>query len=160
MKRTCADIREERLEQKLRAFAGEGNWPAVLRTLDLFDANSDRRERLHRADIDTTITDRDPGEDEGCRPADLLRLSCRVDWEELIFTRRSEDLYQLAQAPRVSAALRELTPIQKRVLFQNVVLGIPAKDIAQAMGCSDRNVTKHRKTALRKLRCLVGEEWR
>lgn len=158
MRRTCADIREERLDQTLRTFAGEGNWPAVLRTLDAFDANSDRRERLHRADIDTTITDRDPGEGEYCRSADLLRLSCREDWEELIFTRRWEDLYQLAQASDLSAALRALTPIQKRVLFQNVVLGIPAKEIARAMGCSDRNVTKHRMTALRKIRGLVMGE--
>lgn len=55
----------------------------------------------------------------------------------------------------VNAALKELTPIQKRVLLENIIYGIPAKDIAKAKGCSVRNITKHRKAALEKIRLLV-----
>ena len=40
-------------------------------------------------------------------------------------------------------------------LFENVVHGTPTKDIAEMMGCSVRNVTKHRKVALDKIRFLV-----
>lgn len=152
---TCADIREEKLEQKIRALAVEGDWQAVVETLDAFDANNDRRELEHRADMDTTITDRDPNEGECYRLEDLLRLSHWEDWDEIIFSQRPEDLHQLTEDCSVSSALLELTPIQKRVVFENVVHGIPTKDLAKTMGCSVRNVTKHRKTALEKIRFRV-----
>ena len=143
------------MEQKIRALADEGDWQAVVEVLDTFDANNKRRESEHRADADVTITDRDPNEGECYRMTDLLRLSYWEDWEDIIFSQRSEDLYQLVEEYPVSAALKELTPIQKRVLFENIIHGIPAKDIAKAMGCSVRNVTKHRKAALEKIRLLV-----
>ena len=84
-----------------------------------------------------------------------MKLSRAEDWDEIIFSQRPEDLYQLVEEYPVSAALRELTPAQRRVLFENVVHGSPAKDIVEMMGCSVRNVTKHRKTALDKVRFLV-----
>lgn len=152
---TCVEIREEKLEQKIRALAAEEDWQAVIEALDAFDANNERRGSEHRADADVTITDRDPNEGECYRMADLLRLSRWEDWDDIIFSQRSEDLYQLVEEYPVSAALKELTPIQKRVLFENVVHAIPAKDIDKAMGCSVRNVTKHRKAALEKIRLLV-----
>ena len=155
MRKTCADIREEKLEQKIRALAAERDWQAVVEVLDTFDANNERRESEHRADADVTITDRDPNEGECYRMADLLRLSCWEDWDDVIFSQRPEDLYQLVEEYPVSAALKELTPIQKRVLLENIIYGIPAKDIAKAMGCSVRNITKHRKAALEKIRFLV-----
>lgn len=108
--------------------------------------------------MDVTIADREPYEGEQYRVVDLLKLSRPEDWDEIIFSQRAEDLYQLVEEYPVSAALQELTPIQKRVLFENVVHGIPAKDIAEAMGCSVRNVTKHRKAALDKIRSLVTGE--
>ena len=60
MRKTCADIREEKLEQKIRALAAEGDWQAVVEALDAFDGNNERRESEHHADADITITDRDP----------------------------------------------------------------------------------------------------
>lgn len=152
---TCAEIREEKLEQKIRALAAEGDWQAVVEALDAFDANNERRESEHRADQDVTITDRDPNEGECYRMADLLRLSHWEDWDDIIFSRCPENLYQLVEEYPVSAAPKELTPIQKRVLFENIIYDIPTKDIAKAMGCSVRNVTKHRKAALEKIRLLV-----
>lgn len=155
MRKTCTDIREEKLEQKIQALAGAGDWSAVLRTLDDFDANNERRELGHRAPLDITMADRAPGEEERCRTALLLRLSRREDWEDAIFSRRPEDLYQLAGDLSLSAALRRLTPIQRRIILENVVWGVPAKDIAEELGCSRRNVTKHRQTALNKIRFLA-----
>lgn len=156
MRKTCTDIREEKLEQKIQALAGAGDWPAVLRTLDNFDANNERRELDHRSPLDITLADRDLGEGECCRAALLLRLSRREDWEDAIFSRQPEDLYQLSGDLSLSAALRRLTPIQRRVILENVVWGVPAKDIAAELGCSHRNVTKHRQTALEKIRCLAA----
>jgi len=71
---------------------------------------------------------------------------------------KEEDIAQLVGEYPVSAALRELTPVQKRVLFMNIVHGIPAKDIAAVLGCSIRNVTKHRQKALEAIRFLVTGE--
>ena len=155
MKELHRDTREEKLEQKIKALAEAGNWQAVIQALDEYDANNERRHSGHRADLDITIADREPREGEPYRVADLLKLSRAEDWDEIIFTQRPEDLYQLVGEYPVSAALRELTPIQKRVLFENVVHGTPTKDIAEMMGCSVRNVTKHRKVALDKIRFLV-----
>ena len=155
MKELHRDTREEKLEQKIKALAEAGDWQAVIQALDEYDANNERRHSGHRADLDITIADREPREGEPYRVADLLKLSRAEDWDEIIFSQRPEDLYQLVGEYPVSAALRELTPIQKRVLFENVVHGTPTKDIAEMMGCSVRNVTKHRKVALDKIRFLV-----
>ena len=155
MRELYRDIREEKLEQKIKELAETGDWQAVIQALDGFDANNERRHSSHRADMDITLADREPREGEQYRVADLLKLSRAEDWDEIIFSQRSEDLYQLVGEYPVSAALRELTPAQSRVLFENVVHGTPTKDIAEAMGCSARNVTKHRKAALDKIRFLV-----
>lgn len=155
MKELHRDTREEKLEQKIKALAEAGDWQAVIQALDEYDANNERRHSGHRADLDITIADREPREGEPYRVADLLKLSRAEDWDEIIFSQRPEDLYQLVGEYPVSAALRELTPIQQRVLFENVVHGTPTKDIAEMMGCSVRNVTKHRKVALDKIRFLV-----
>ena len=155
MKELHRDTREEKLEQKIKALAEAGDWQAVIQALDEYDANNERRHSGHRADLDITIADREPREGEPYRVADLLKLSRAEDWDEIIFSQRPEDLYQLVGEYPVSAALRELTPIQKRVLCENVVHGTPTKDIAEMMGCSVRNVTKHRKVALDKIRFLV-----
>lgn len=155
MRELNRDIREEKLQQKIQALAEAGDWQAVIRALDEFDANNERRHSEHRADMDITIADREPREGERYRVADMLKLSRSEDWNDIIFSQRPEDLYQLVGEYPVSAALRELTPIQKRVLFENVVHGTPTKDIAEMMGCSVRNVTKHRKVALDKIRFLV-----
>lgn len=157
MGKTLADLREEKLEQKIQVLAAAGDWQGVLQALDAFDANSERRERAHRTGLDVTLADRAPRTGERFRPADLLRLSRREDWDDMIFSQRPEDLYQLVGERPISAMLRELTPVQQQVLFDNIVREVPVKDIAQAMGCSDRNITKHRQKALEKLRRSINQ---
>jgi len=158
LKKNEADIREEKLDAKLETLAKTGDWEGVLQALDVFDANNERRHGEHRAGMDAAIVERDPGEREWYDTADLLKLSRSSDWLDIIFSRRPEDIAQLVEEYPVSAALRELTPIQKRVLFMNIVHGIPVKDIAAVLGCSIRNVTKHRQKALEAIRFLVTGE--
>lgn len=156
MGKTLADIREEKLEQKIQGLAAAGDWQGVLQALDAFDANSERREQRHRTGLDITLADRGPQTGERFRPADLLRLSRKEDWDDMIFSQRSEDLHQLVEESPISTVLRELTPVQKQVLFENIILDVPVKDIARAMGCSHRNVTKHRQRALEKIRLSMA----
>lgn len=158
MQKNEADIREEKLNATLEALAGTEDWNGVVHALDCFDANNERRHREHRADMDISVVDCGLNEGEYCDLADLLRLSNSDDWLDAIYSRKPEDLYQLVEEYPVSEALRELTPIQKQVLFLNIVHGVPAKDIAAMLGCSVRNITKHRQKALETIRFLVVGE--
>ena len=62
MRELYRDIREEKLEQKIKELAETGDWQAVIRVLDEFDANNERRHSSHRADMDITLADREPRE--------------------------------------------------------------------------------------------------
>lgn len=155
MRKKGADIREELLDAELRTLAEAGNWDGVVQALDRFDANNERRHKEHRADLDISVVDCGPNNGEYCELADLLRLSTPDDWLDAIYSRDPEDLYQLVEEYPVSEALRELTPVQKRVLFMNIVHGMPSKEIAAVLNCSVRNVTKHRQKALERIRYLV-----
>lgn len=158
MQKNEADIREEKLNATLEALAETGDWNGVVQALDCFDANNERRHKEHRADMDISVVDCGLNEGKYCSLADLLRLSDSDDWLDAIYSRAPGDLYQLVGEYPVSEALRELTPIQKQVLFLNIVHRIPTKDIAAMLGCSVRNITKHRQKALENIRLLVTGE--
>ena len=157
---TEAEKREAQLDAKLEVLAAKEDWDSVLAELDLFDENNERRHELHRDYLDITLLERQANDDDHYCKDKLLRLSLSrtEDWNEIIFSRNPEELYQLVEEYPVSEALRELTPIQKKVLLLNVVHGIPAKDLAEVMGCSTRNITKHRQKALETVRFLVTGE--
>lgn len=147
------DIRESRLDARLQELAGKGDWEGIIRTLDRYDENNERRHRSHRDDIDITIPERkaDDGQDT-YRISDMMRLCCWEDWLDIIFSQKPEDLHQLAEDIKVSQALEELTSQQKKILLENLVWGFSTKEIAQANGCSVRNITKHRQKALEQIR--------
>lgn len=143
---------------KLREFLTQeeqDRWIPILQELDQQDKNNERRHRSHRADMDTTIVDREPEEGEAYRVADLLKLSQCEDWEDIIFSQRPEDLYQLVTEYPTSASLKELPPRQAEILLENIVHGTPTKDLAEQAGCSMRNITKHRQKALVAVRQMV-----
>ncbi len=153
--KTAADIREEQLNAKLAELAGQGNWTSVLKALDDYDANNERRHSDHRADMDVTIADRDPEEGECYRVADLLKLSCWEDWDDIIFSQKPEDLHHLVEEYPTSAALKELSPRKKEILLENIVQGTTTQKLADNAGCSIRNITKQRQKALERVRWLV-----
>ena len=49
--KTAADIREGKLNERLTELAEQGNWTGVLKALDDYDANNERRHSDHRADM-------------------------------------------------------------------------------------------------------------
>lgn len=157
---TEAEKREAQLDAKLEVLAAKGDWDGVLAELNQFDENNERRHELHRDYLDITLLERQANDDDYYCKDKLLRLSLSrtEDWNETIFSRDPEELYQLVEEYPVSEALRELTPSQKKVLLLNVVHGIPAKDLAKEMGCSTRNITKNRQKALETVRFLVTGE--
>lgn len=129
----------------------------MVRELDRYDSNNERRHAEHRDGLDTTLVDRGYGwdskyESPPLRVADCLKLSCSEDWVEIIFTQKAEDIHQLAEAKDASLALLELNQPQKEVLLENVIHRKDAKELAQKEGCSVRNITKRRKAALDNVR--------
>lgn len=153
--KTATDIREEKLNERLTELAEQGNWTGVLKALDDYDANNERRHSDHRADMDVTIVDRDPEDGECYRVADLLKLSCWEDWDDIIFSQKPEDLHHLVEEYPTSAALKELNPRQKEILLENIVHGTTTQRLADEAGCSVRNITKQRQKALELVHCLV-----
>jgi len=147
------DARESRLDAKLEELAGKEDWKGVVQTLDQYDENNERRHRSHRDDLDISIVERkaDDGQDT-YRISDMMRLCCWEDWIDIIFSQRPEDLHHLVEDTQTIRALRELTPQQKKILLENLVWGLSTKEIAEADGCSVRNITKHRQRALEQVR--------
>lgn len=147
------DTRESRLDAKLQELAGKGDWKGVVRTLDQYDENNERRHRSHRDDIDITIPERKADDEQNTyRISDMMRLCCWEDWLDIIFSQKPEDLHHLVEDTEVSRVLRGLTLQQKEILLKNLVWGVSTKEIAAVNGCSVRNITKHRQKALDQVR--------
>ena len=153
---TEVDKREEKLDVKLKRLAASGDWDKVMAELDRFDANNERRHKTHRDGMDMTLLDRKAKEGEYFCGNRLLKLGRAEDWNDIIFSQDPEDLYHLVEEHPTSAALRELTPVQKKILLENIVYGISAKELAEEAGCSTRNITKHRQKALDAIRRSIG----
>lgn len=147
------NTKESRLDARLQELANKGDWNGIVRTLDQYDENNERRHRSHRDDIDITIPERKADDERDTyRISDMMRLCCWEDWLDIIFSQRPEDLHHLVEDTKISQALRELTPQQKKILLENLVWGFSTKEIAAANGCSVRNITKHRQKALEQVR--------
>lgn len=147
------DSRESRLDARLQDLASKGDWNGVVRTLDRYDENNERRHKSHRDDIDITIPERKADDERDTyRISDMMRLCCWGDWLDIIFSQRPEDLHHLVENTEVSKALKGLTLKQKKILLENLVWGFSTKEIADADGCSVRNITKHRQKALEQVR--------
>ena len=155
---TEAEKREAQLDAKLEVLAAAGDWDKVMAELDRFDANNERRHTAHQDGMDLTLLDRKAKEGEYFCGNRLLKLCRANDWIDIIFSQDPEDLHHLVEDETISAALRELTPVQKKVLLDNIVHRFPAENLAKEAGCSTRNITKHRQKALDAIRRAVGIE--
>lgn len=151
---TEADKREAKLDAKLEKLAAaSGKWDKVMAELDRFDANNERRHKTHRDDMDLTLLDRKAKEGEYFCGNRLLKLCRANDWIDIIFSQDPEDLHHLVEDEAISAALRA---VQKKVLLDNIVHRFPAENLAKEMGCSTRNITKHRQKALDAIHKAIG----
>lgn len=158
MRSTAADERERKLDAELQALAMAGDWDGVVAALDQYDRNNHRRHKAHRDDMDITVVDRDLDDEDFRYPAaSLLKLSSPADWLDIIYSQNPEDLHQLVADVSVSKALKGLTQKQKKVLLEHIVWGRSTREIAEEMQCSVRNIVKHRKAALGRVRQAAAE---
>lgn len=128
------------------------DWKALLQGMDNEERNNNRRHKAHRDDVDTTLADRQAGDEESIPGTKMRKLSQSEDWADTIFSRRAEDLHELVTDEAVSGAIRNLTLPQKEVLFLNVVHRFKTSEIAAARGVSERNIRKIRQRALESIR--------
>lgn len=136
----------------MRAAKKKKNWKAVFDELNGELRNNDRKHDEHRDDMDTTIVDRQPEENEIFSGTKMLKLSNDEDWLDIIYSRKPEDLQELVTDEAVSKAIRKLTLPQKEILFLNVIHLFKTSEIAAARGVSERNIRKIRQRALESLR--------
>lgn len=73
MQRNMWDRKEDALNRRLEALAAREDWEGVLRELDQYDANNERRHQEHRDDFDLALLDGRSCEDE---PYQIPRRLC------------------------------------------------------------------------------------
>ena len=134
MQRNIWDRKEDALNRRLEALAAREDWEGVLRELDQYDANNERRHQEHRDDFDLALLDGRSCEDEPYQIPRRLCLFQDETWLDIIFSQREEDLPELVSEYPLSAALRELTPQQREILRLNLVFGIPAGRSLKELG--------------------------
>ncbi len=128
-------------------YAGDDfiNWPGYARCkvhFALFDAMQKQGKIWeNETQVDT----------ESETGADLLELG-RADGLQ------QDDIRKLLLSLELEQALRKLTPEQQRVIKLLFLREQKPKEAARLLGCSVRNVTKHRLNALDKLRLLLKNE--
>jgi len=83
------DARESRLDAKLEELAGKEDWKGVVRALDQYDENNERRHRNPWDDLDISIVERKADDEQNTyRISDMMRLCCWEDWTNIIFSQR------------------------------------------------------------------------
>lgn len=135
----------------MKTVESKESWKTVLDELNSELRNNDRKHDEHRDDMDTTIVDRQPKENEIIPGAKMLKLSSDKDWIDMIYSRKPEDLQELVTDEAISKAIKGLTLPQKEVLFWNVIYCFKTSEIAAARGVSERNIRKIRQRALKNI---------
>jgi len=118
------------------------------------------RERKHRNahldGVDITLLDR---KNDGCQldTTKALRITSDLDYLDLIFTRRPEDLHEVVTDDALSAAIKRLTACQKEALFLRMQPHTKTKQVAEDLGSSPRNIRKHLAKARKTILKQIGE---
>jgi len=106
--------------------------------------------------MDITMLDR---ANDGCRldTSKALRITSDLDYLDLIFTRRPEDLHEVVTDEALSAAIKRLTACQKEALFLRSQPHTKTKDAAEDLGSSPCNIRKHLAKARVTILKQIGE---
>ena len=92
MQRNMWDRKEDALNRRLEALAAREDWEGVLRELDQYDANNERRHQEHRDDFDLALLDGRSCEDEPYQIPRRLCLFQEEAWLDIIFSQRGEGI--------------------------------------------------------------------
>jgi DNA-directed RNA polymerase specialized sigma24 family protein len=106
--------------------------------------------------LDITKLDRPHGD---CRldTSKAQRITSDLDYLDLIFTQRPEDLHEVVTDEALIAAIKKLTRCQKDALFLRMQPHTKTKQAAEDLGSSPRNIRKHLAKAREKIFKEIGE---
>lgn len=127
----------------------------VLPELSQLEEKEKRVWQDHRADFDSSLLDRKVGneDDTGVKiPQEIVAACRRGDFEDIIFSKKPDDLYQLVTDDALSHILKGRTNQQKQVLFYMDVYGYFGADLEAVMKTSKRNITAIHTRALEHIR--------
>lgn len=78
-------------------------------------------------------------------------------WINNMFSRRSEDLFQLMSDERLANELKNLTPRQQEVVHMSIVKKMKNSEIAKRLGTTDRNVRDILQRTYEKMRAVLSD---
>lgn len=137
----------DQMKAELEALSTEKGRQAYFENLieefDKADALNDRKhcrkERRHEFDL----TALDAVQDEAVSiPRAFMAFSNAENWEDVLFSQKPEDLYELLTDEDLINAVRGLSEKRKEVLFYRGVWRYTPQEIGRFRGVSDRNIRK------------------
>jgi DNA-directed RNA polymerase specialized sigma24 family protein len=129
-------------------------WKAELAADYKRELERDRKRRSeHQDGMDITELDRN-NDDISLNTSKALRITSDLDYLDIIFTQRPEDLHEVVTDEALIAAIKKLTRCQKEAMFLRMQPHTKTKQAAEDLGSSPRNIRKH----LAKAREIIFEE--
>ncbi|MEG1631202.1 MAG: sigma-70 family RNA polymerase sigma factor [Hydrogenoanaerobacterium sp.] len=131
-------------------------WGDILNEMEREEINNNRRHEGWRDDLDITVLDSKPDPKQKSLGKKIKRMVKNPHFENIIYSKRPEDLAQLMSSGTLSRAIEALTEKQREVLFLRYVQQYTNTEIAEISGTTARNIRKHEEKALDMLRMAVG----
>ena len=140
------ETREQTEREMIERLGAEKRWDELIREMDRQDDNRQQRAEYHEISR-TVVADKiNTGRRRYGKPKDSREYSLsslnNTPWEDIIFDSPGE-IDELMSDRVNMQGIRKLTAKQKEVLFYCVVRAVSIQNLAQARGCSDRNIVKH-----------------
>ena len=145
--------REIENEQRIQELHKAGDWDGLIAELDLQDASRERWERLHES-LQSEVRNMYNAE-KGSEKAEIYRqykfsTTQNIPFEDLIFD-SPDDLHEMVTDKIHNEPLKNLTDKQRQALYYNVACLISSADLPVLLGTSERNIRKHKESAVKKI---------
>lgn len=79
-------------------------------------------------------------------------------WLEEIFSQGPEDLHQLVSSGKLAKAIQALTAHQRNILFLSAIRQMKAKEIAEILGTSCRNILDVLERTYKRIRAIMNSQ--
>jgi DNA-directed RNA polymerase specialized sigma subunit len=144
VKADLSNIKTE--EKKLEYFNN------LVKQMDKDEENNNRKHNKHRADFDISILEVGTNRENQYIPSEITNLYHNESFENIIFSKKCEDLNQLIAYAPVSLAINTLSNKRKEILFLKGVWGYTEKEIAKYKSVSQANISQLFKKAIEQVK--------
>jgi DNA-directed RNA polymerase specialized sigma24 family protein len=151
MAKRQVSMKKIRHENFLKELASLGDWDGVIAELDRWDYNANQREEAHgflcANVIEVVENSMNPEFKKKVRRLMSPRRSQDDIFLEKIFN-SPQDLHEMVSNESLIEPIRNLTALQKEMLYYRIVKGDTTKKLAAEHNMTDRNVRKHIQRAI------------